>query len=116
MLRSQVFAMRNSTPCPDMRSYQSLVASQMPVAEKEALLQHLEGCDVCATKIQALPQPDKLLSYLRQAKPASSAAEDKQLAPLIRRLIQLQPSAAGATPGNGAATPDSGPARLLALT
>jgi serine/threonine protein kinase len=99
--------MRNSTPCPDMLSYQNLVAGQTPLAEQEALLQHLEACDACATKIQALPQQDKLLACIRQAKSASSPAEDKQLAPLIQRLIQLQPPAAA--PSNAVATLENGP-------
>jgi hypothetical protein len=115
MLPRQEFAMPASTPCPDVRSYQGLIAGQLPDAEKETLLQHLEECDACVAKVQTLPQQDILLSCIRQAKSPSISPEDKRLAPLIRRLIQLQPSPANSAAGSVLASRDTGSSRVLSF-
>ncbi|HTU19181.1 MAG TPA: protein kinase [Gemmataceae bacterium] len=86
-----------ATPCPDLRHYQSLFSGQLAVADKEALLQHLEDCDSCVQKIQSLPGQDTLIDWIKQARTVASPPVEQQLAALMQRMIQLVQPAAGAS-------------------
>src|SRR5262249_28431107 len=78
-----------------------------------ALLRHLEGCYVCAAKVQTLPEQDRLISWIRQAQSPSRSPEDRQLASLLGRLIPS--TGASSSTSSALATKDMGPARLLSF-
>jgi len=80
--------------CPDINAYHSLASGQLSAETKESLLRHLEGCDSCVRKVQALPAQDSLIACIQQIKTSSGEPQDKQLAPLIQRLIQLRQTGA----------------------
>ncbi len=88
--------MNKLASCPDIREYHGLASGQLPAETKESLLRHLEECDACVLKIQALPAEDTLVGWIQRVKTLSGRPEEKQLAPLIQRLIQLRQ--AGTTP------------------
>ncbi|HEY7423478.1 MAG TPA: protein kinase [Gemmataceae bacterium] len=105
--------MRPSIPCPDLGSFRSLIEGDLSIAEKEALLWHLEACNACARKVQTMPEQDRLLSWVRQTQSSSRSPEDRRLASLIGRLI---PSAAANSSATSAlATKNIGPARLFSF-
>jgi ribosomal protein S27E len=88
--------MNKLSVCPDINAYRDLASGQLPAETKESLLRHLEGCDSCVRKVQTLPAQDSLIACIQQIKTSSGAPHEKQLAPLIQRLIQLRQ--AGAAP------------------
>jgi serine/threonine protein kinase len=83
--------MTRAIACPDVSQYQRLTSDQVADAEKEALLDHLEGCDACAQKLGTLPQPDTLASLIRQARTLEDTAWQGTIARLVERLSQLRP-------------------------
>jgi hypothetical protein len=49
--------------CPDPSEYQRLAAGQMPAEQQEDLLRHLESCEACGHRLDALA-PDLTLAEL----------------------------------------------------
>jgi hypothetical protein len=86
--------------CPDLAAYQRLASGLLPEAEQESLLGHLEGCDACAGRLTALPEPVKLAGLIRQAQMGGDRAADTAVQGLIERLSKLRPFACG-TPLRG---------------
>jgi WD40 repeat protein len=99
------------TACPDVVQYERLAACQLSDAEKEPLLNHLEHCETCAEKLTALPQPDRLLSLLRNADTLGEASGT--IVRLVERLSNLRPGQAPAGPDRTVPPHDPGFAPLL---
>jgi len=78
--------------CPDPSRFQQLAANRLPEAEKEALLGHLESCDVCAGKVEKLPEPDALANLLRHAQTVPERGSRAAIDTLIDRLSRLRPA------------------------
>jgi serine/threonine protein kinase/phage FluMu protein Com len=109
--------MGSSTPCPDLREFQGLLSGQASVADKESLLGHLETCEACAKKVLALPAQDTLIEWIRQAKALPGSPEEKQLTPLIQRLIQLrQPAGSSSVSDSAIASRVPLPSDMLTFT
>jgi serine/threonine protein kinase/WD40 repeat protein len=86
--------MSRPSACPDVTRYEGLASGNLLDDEKEALLTHLEGCDVCAHKLAALPDLDALVRLARPAVPPDEASAGT-VAGLVERLSRLRP---GPTP------------------
>ncbi len=86
--------MPRAAACPDLSQYQRLAADQLPDAEAESLLAHLQGCEACAQKLSSLPEPDTLASLLRQAPTLTDAAAGRAVARLVEALSKLRPDVA----------------------
>jgi serine/threonine protein kinase len=98
--------------CPDLTRYQRLTSDQVADAEKEALLEHLEGCDACAQKLGNQPEPDTLASLIRQARTMEDTAWERTIARLVERMSQLRPD--GIPAGIEPVLPPHEPARVEA--
>jgi len=83
--------MATHTACPTLAEYQRLAAGQLADAERETLLEHLEGCDTCAQKFSMAPGPDKLLNLIHGARDVPAEASEEAMARLIDRLSKLRP-------------------------
>src|SRR5947209_20311730 len=77
--------------CPNLAQYQKLAAGEVSEIETEALLSHLERCDVCARKMKTLPEPDTLAGMLRQADTVGEESTRNAIAGLVARLSKLRP-------------------------
>ncbi len=77
--------------CPDLPRYQQLAAGALPQADEEALLAHLERCPACARKLQALGEPDALVSLICQGRASRDEAGGGPVARLITSLSKLRP-------------------------
>src|SRR4051812_3967338 len=86
--------MAKSSACPDLGHYQRLASGQLPDADQQALLGHLEGCATCAQKLHRLPEPDTLVGLLRQAETLVDQAAEGTVARLVERLSKLRPGEA----------------------
>ena len=90
--------MTMDSACPDWTSYERLAAGELLSPDKEAVLQHLEGCDACATRVEELPENDTLVDLIRQASTLSEPARGEALANLVqRKVVLLDASDSGAT-------------------
>jgi serine/threonine protein kinase/formylglycine-generating enzyme required for sulfatase activity len=78
--------------CPDWTYYERLAAGELLSPDKEAVLQHLEGCDACATRVEELPENDTLVDLIRQASTLSEPARGEALASLVQRVSKLRPA------------------------
>jgi len=86
--------------CPDWTSYERLAAGELLSPDKEAVLQHLEGCDACATRVEALPENDTLVDLIRQASRLSEPARGEAVASLVQRVSKLRPAEDSSTKTN----------------
>lgn len=78
--------------CPDPASYKRLASGELFSPEKEAVLDHLEGCDACATVVEALAANSTLVELIRQANRLDRPAAAETIASLVARLRTLRPS------------------------
>ncbi len=83
--------MRSVPVCPELADYQQLAAGKLIEADEGALLAHLERCEECARKLEALCEPDALVSLIRQARASQAGTEGRPVARLIARLSRLRP-------------------------
>jgi len=83
--------MATHTACPTLADYQRLATGQLADAERETLLEHLEGCDTCAQKFSRAPRPDKLINLIHGARVVPSGASEEAIARLIDGLSKLRP-------------------------
>jgi WD40 repeat protein/formylglycine-generating enzyme required for sulfatase activity len=78
--------------CPNLAQFQRLMLGQLPEADREKLLTHLEGCDACARLCKALPERDTLIERLRSAATIDDPASNSTIVRLVARLSQLRPA------------------------
>jgi serine/threonine protein kinase len=88
--------MAKSTDCPGLERYQRLACGELGGGERDELLRHLEHCDRCAQKLQALPEPDTLAGLIRQARTLGGHAPEEAIARLVERLGRPRPDAGAA--------------------
>ncbi len=103
--------MPHAVTCPDLSQYQRLASGQLSDAEREVLLKHLEGCDACATRLNALPEQDTLVGLIRQGQKPGDGDSGEAVALLVERLSKLLH--AGEVPAGAAVNPP--PAALAPL-
>ncbi len=88
--------MARPVTCPDPSHYQRLATGELPHADREALLAHLEHCDVCARKLETRPEPDTLACMLRQAETVVDPVAARTVSRLVERLSKLRPGESSA--------------------
>ena len=94
--------MPTARACPDFAQYKRLASGELSSPESEVLLAHLESCDTCAQRLEALSPKGALVEHIRQAR----AQGDRPGGEAVARLMdRLKPSAA--------AKKDPGPDRIL---
>jgi len=89
--------MHLAAACPEPTKYQQLAVGQLAETEEDALLDHLESCEACAQKLNALAEPDTLVGLIREAQTLVDRAPEGILASLIARMSKLRPEEAPAT-------------------
>ena len=92
--------MVQTAACPDVSTLKKLAVADLPPAEMEVLLGHLDGCAACLAKLPALAAADTLVDAIRNTKTLSNSADDPLLSGLIERLIKLDKRAHPARPRN----------------
>jgi formylglycine-generating enzyme required for sulfatase activity/serine/threonine protein kinase len=108
--------MAKAATCPDRAQYQKLASGAMPLAEKEAVLRHVESCDACAQLLSALPEQEKLVAVIRQALAHGEVAASEVIDRLVQKLSALRPAAAGAGPEERTLPPrDTGTTGMLSF-
>src|SRR5438067_6497182 len=89
--------MPSARACPDVSQYQRLsCGGPLSFPEKEALLAHLEGCDACATQVEALSANDTLVELIRQSRTRGDVPKGETIARLVKQLRELRPNAPAA--------------------
>jgi serine/threonine protein kinase len=91
--------------CPEVTVYQRLASDELPEAEEQALMQHLESCEACARALAALPDTDMLSELLRQARPRGDDVSGETITRLVERLSQQGPATLPAPPPAAAEAP-----------
>jgi len=89
--------MQTTAACPELARYRKLASGQLSSPEKEAVLEHLEKCQVCARRVEALSEKDTLVDLILQARTLGDGPPGESVARLVERLRKLRPSA-GAAP------------------
>src|SRR5580698_4994321 len=83
--------------CPNVQMLEQLASGSLADDLVEPLLDHLEGCSACATKIQGMSNADTLIETMRRLPSVDDSEEDGSIA---RRIIdQLTRLPAEAAPG-----------------
>src|SRR5262245_52574662 len=77
--------------CPTRAQYEQLASGQLAPADKEALLQHLENCMVCAFGMESLLAEDTLVELVRQAGTHPGAPPGEKVIRLVERLSKQGP-------------------------
>jgi hypothetical protein len=90
--------MATTSTCPQPSELQKLATGNLPPLDMESMVQHLESCDGCLARVQALPSADTLLDLLAQARTLTDGPEEPIVTRLIARLKEL-----GKTPAPAAA-------------
>jgi hypothetical protein len=103
--------MRNAVTCPELSQYQRLASGQLSEVEREGLLGHLQGCDACATRLNALPEQDTLVGLIRKGQTLGGDDSGEVVARLVERLSKLRPGDVPAAVG-----PNPPPAAPVLLT
>jgi WD40 repeat protein len=88
--------------CPEPEAYQNLLHHEVPVETVEGLLSHLEACAHCAGVVQALPDSDTPLGWLRGTAGTPDQTEESSVVDqLIDRLRRtpVRPEAPSTAPG-----------------
>jgi hypothetical protein len=83
--------MPKSTACPEAAQFQLLAAGQLADAQRDALLEHLQGCETCLQKLGQLSEQHTLVGMIRQAQGLDDQAARATTARLLERLRQLGP-------------------------
>jgi WD40 repeat protein/serine/threonine protein kinase len=68
-----------------------LISGQLPPAEVETLLAHLEGCASCARQVATVAEQDSLAELVRQGGALEEGVSNKSVALLIQRLRKQLP-------------------------
>src|SRR5262245_11033840 len=84
--------MPTARACPDISQYKSLSFGQLSSADKEALLAHLEGCEACATQIEALSENDTLIELIRMSRTQAKGRAGQTIAQMVEQLRALRPT------------------------
>jgi serine/threonine protein kinase len=107
--------MSNVSACPNPSLFERPGRDGLGEAEKQALLEHLEGCPACADRVSALPCDDTLVELIRQADTLGRqpAAADGQLMEKLRQLLpeEAQPESATVNVRDPEAVRSGGPKR-----
>jgi hypothetical protein len=74
-----------------LSQYQRLASGEVPDRDKDSLLGHLEACDRCAQMLASLPEPDTLVSLLRQPQTLGEEGPDEPVVRLVEQLSKLRP-------------------------
>jgi serine/threonine protein kinase len=77
-------------PCPDPAEYQKLASGELVSPQKDSVLEHLEHCDACITRVQGVSEKDALVELIRQA--GKLGQEDEAVGALIERFLKLRPA------------------------
>jgi hypothetical protein len=85
--------MPGTTTCPDLGEYRRLASGQLSAVEKEALLEHLEGCDTCTARLNMLPEEDTLVGLIRQGQTIGEGVPRETIARMVERLSKPCPPA-----------------------
>src|SRR5438552_3543720 len=88
--------MPKNTSCPDLSRYQQLASGQLDEGDRDSLLEHLEGCNACAQKLNTVAEPDTLVEMIRKAEAPGGVASEGIIARLVDRLSKLRPGDASA--------------------
>jgi serine/threonine protein kinase len=83
--------------CPNLSQYQELAAGSLLEADKESLLQHLEGCPACGQRVSALPPGDGLVDLIRHADRQARDPGMALIGLLIEKVRKLRPNSAEST-------------------
>jgi len=78
--------------CPDANQFRRFLSGQMPAAEADVLLTHLEGCDACARQAAALADQDSLVALVRQSANQAEAVGSEKLSLIMQRLRKQYPA------------------------
>src|SRR5581483_8771457 len=85
--------MQTTAACPELTQYEKLASGQLSSPEKEAVLDHLEGCQACVQRVEALSEKDTLVDLIRQARTLGEGPTRETVVGLVERLRKLRPSA-----------------------
>jgi len=81
--------MAKPTTCPEASELKRLAIADFAPEEMEPLLQHLQDCDACLSRVQTLAPKDTLVTVLAKAKSLAENPDDPVLTGLIARLAKL---------------------------
>ena len=87
--------MKTTAACPQLAEYQKLATGRLSPPEKEAVLDHLEGCIACVQRIESLSEKDTLVDLIRQARTLGEGPPGETVARLVEQLRKLRPSCRG---------------------
>jgi hypothetical protein len=60
--------MKRTTVCTALTQYGKLASGRVSSPEKEAVLDHLESCNVCVQKVESPSEKNTLIDVIRQAR------------------------------------------------
>jgi formylglycine-generating enzyme required for sulfatase activity/serine/threonine protein kinase len=101
--------MPKAAPCPDPTQYKKLASGELLSPERDAVLEHLEGCDACATWVEGLAENDTLVELIRQASALGQPSGGETVDSLVERFRKLRPGDEGAREAENVAPGESGP-------
>jgi formylglycine-generating enzyme required for sulfatase activity/serine/threonine protein kinase len=82
--------MPRATDCPDLAAYKKLATGELLSPQLEAVLEHLERCEACASCVEALPENDTLVNLIRQTRTLCGRPGSDMVAGLVKRLSKLR--------------------------
>ncbi len=100
------------TACPDVQIYLALLSGRPLAADAEPLLEHLENCDTCASRLRDSALADDLAPLLRNARDLTATPMPEAVRGLAERLSRLRPCDTLPHPGEydtGGAGKENGP-------
>jgi formylglycine-generating enzyme required for sulfatase activity/serine/threonine protein kinase len=108
--------MPTTAACPDLTQYKKLASGELFSPEKDAVLDHLEGCDACATQVEGLSENDTLVELIRQASARGQPPGSEAVVRLVERFRKLRPGDDGAPETENFSPGKTGPAPRLTFT